>query len=47
VVEARDLAAPDRLLEVDWDWVRADDEAHFLDRLAEQVVRQAARRVQA
>ncbi|WP_020474653.1 hypothetical protein [Zavarzinella formosa] len=42
VVEVRDLAAPDRLLNVDWDWVQADDEAHFLDRLAEQVVRQRA-----
>jgi hypothetical protein len=40
-VEVRDLAAPGRLLDIDWDWVRADDEAHFLDRLAEQVVRQA------
>jgi hypothetical protein len=40
-VEVRDLAAPDRLLDIDWDWVRADSEAHFLDRLAEQVVRQA------
>jgi hypothetical protein len=42
VVEVRDLAAPDRLLDIDWDWVRADDEAYFLDRLAEQVVRQVA-----
>lgn len=42
-VEVRDLAAPDRLLEIDWDWVRADNESHFLDRLAEQAVRQAAR----
>lgn len=40
-VEVRDLAAPGRFLDIDWDWVRADDEAHFLDRLAEQVVRQA------
>jgi hypothetical protein len=41
VVKVRDLAASERLLAIDWDWVRADDEAHFLDRLAEQVVRQA------
>jgi hypothetical protein len=44
VVEVRDLASPHRTLTIDWDWVRADKEAHFLDRFAESVVSQCARR---
>ena len=44
VVEVRDLAPPHRALSIDWDWVRADQEAHFLDRFAESVVRQCAGR---
>jgi hypothetical protein len=44
VVEVRDLGEPGKVLSVDWDWVRSDEEAHFLDRLAEQVVSQVGRR---
>jgi hypothetical protein len=43
VVEVRDLAPPNRLLAIDWDWLRADDERHFLDRMAEQVIHQTER----
>jgi|GEM_PF-1909449 len=42
VIEVRDLANPDRVLEVDWDWVQPEEGEYDIDRLAEQIVCQVS-----